>query len=252
MISKIRFRVFSILAVLLIINTIYLYPWNLEWSLFESSWIVIGTVGAVAAYYIALMSNYAPFQTFVMRIIFWGYSVMLFLSVMRRTFEFLTNGIPQFAILNTVLYLALLLVIAAEGYSLYNSYGKNKHMKQKYNSDIDIITQNNNELNNESSNGSKKSVGKNNKNNSKKNMKKENLTLIEGVGPIIQDVLYNNKISTFKQLSNTPAYKIKEILDANDLHAHSPKTWPKQAELAHHNKWDELRKWQEELMGGRE
>ena len=225
MISKNRFKLFSILAILLIINTIYLYPWNLQWSLFESSWIVFGTIGAIVSYYVALMSNYAPFQTFVMRIIFWGYSVMLFLSIMRRTFEFLSGGIPQFAILNTALYLSLILIIVAEGHSLYNSYGKNKRMKQNYDSKVDSI----NESGDVEKINSKLTISK--KNNAKKSLKKDNLTLIEGVGPVIQDIMYKEKISTFKQLSNTPAYKIKEILDNNDLQAHSPKTWPKQAEL---------------------
>lgn len=246
MISKNKFKLFTILAILLILNTIYLYPWSLQWSLFESSWIVIGTIGAIVSYYIALMSNYAPFQTFVMRIIFWAYAIMFFLSVMRRTFEFLSSGIPQFAIFNTIFYLLIVIVISSEGYSLYNSYGKNRYMKQKYNSDIDSI------IHNEGNKSQIRSSKNNLKKGPLKNTKKENLTLIEGVGPIIQDVLYQNKITTFKQLSNTPAYKIKEILDQNNLHAHSPKTWPKQAVLAHQNKWDDLRKWQEELMGGRE
>ncbi|MFP4402041.1 MAG: hypothetical protein ACLFPL_02320 [Candidatus Nanoarchaeia archaeon] len=237
MISKRRFHIFIVFAILLIINTIYLYPWNLSFSLFESSWIVFGTIGAMVSYYIALLSNYAPFQTFVMRILFWAYSIMLFLSVMRRTFEYLGNGIPFFAFFNTVFYLIIVLLIAYEGYKLYHSYGRNKHIM--YSS--------------ASTSTSKDDLGiesiSTQKNNSSR---KDDLTIIEGVGPVIQEILYKHKITSFKQLSNTPAYKIKEILDNNDLHTHSPKTWPKQAELAHKKKWDELYEWQEELMGGRE
>ena len=33
--------------------------------------------------------------------------------------------------------------------------------------------------------------------------------------------------------------------------SHDPETWPKQAELARDGKWDELKKWQDELDGGK-
>lgn len=142
MISKQRFYIFVFFAVLLIINTIYLYPWNLSFSLFESSWIVFGTLGAIASYYIALLSNFAPFQTFIMRVLFWAYSIMLFLSVMRRTFEYLNSGIPFFAVLNTLFYLIIVLLFVYEGYKLYHSYGRYKYTSAASNTQEEISIEN--------------------------------------------------------------------------------------------------------------
>lgn len=247
MISDTRFKLFVFLGIILIINTQILYPLQFSFGLVELSWITIGTLGAIAGYYIALKSNFAPFQTFVMRIIFWGYVVTLFLSIMRRTIEFLGDGIVYLGLINTFSYFFIVLLVAAEGHSLYNSYGRNSSLKGGSSSakqnEIETI---------EPTPVSSKPVKNSKHKDSKKDLKKDNLTLIEGIGPVIQNVLYENGIHTFKQISQTPAYKIKEILDLNDLQAHSPKTWPKQAELAYNNKWDELRKWQDELMGGRE
>ena len=245
MISEKRFYIFVVLGIILIINSQILYPLQVSLGLLELSWITLGTLGAIFGYYVALKSNFAPFQTFVMRLIFWGFVFTLFLSIMRRTFEFLTSGIVYLGLLNTFIYAAIVLLITYEGRSLYYSYGRNKIFKhkleggQKLDDSIKQITP------------QKVSASKDVKvKDTSKRM--DNLTLIEGIGPVIQKVLYDNNITTFKKISQTPAYKIKEILDANDLRQHSPKTWPKQAELAHNNRWDELRKWQDELMGGRE
>lgn len=87
---------------------------------------------------------------------------------------------------------------------------------------------------------------------SKKNSKYDDLTRIEGVGPVIQKTLINNGITTFKELSQTPAYKIEEILKANNLQQHSPKSWPRQASLAYQGSWIELDKLQDELRRGKE
>ena len=245
MISEKRFYMFTILGIILIINSQILYPLQFSLGLLELSWITVGTLAAIFGYYIALKSNFAPFQTFVMRIIFWGFVFTLFMSIMRRTFEFLTSGIVYLGLLNTVIYGMIVLLVTLEGRSLYYSYGRNKIFKHKVAKEEkldDSITQ---------ITPQKVSSSKNIKNSSKQK-KMDNLTLIEGIGPVIEKVLYENNITTFKKISQTPAYRIKEILDANDLRQHSPKTWPKQAELAHNNRWDELRKWQDELMGGRE
>ncbi|MCH8520147.1 MAG: hypothetical protein LAT82_05320, partial [Nanoarchaeota archaeon] len=112
-----------------------------------------------------------------------------------------------------------------------------------------------NSLNNSSKNSisistSKKKNSKTNSN-TKKTSKHDDLTRIEGIGPVIQKVLIDNKIATFKELSQTPAYKIEEVLKANNLQQHSAKSWPKQAALAHQGSWIELDKLQDELKGGR-
>ncbi|MCH8519851.1 MAG: hypothetical protein LAT82_03805 [Nanoarchaeota archaeon] len=246
MISKNRFYIFVVLGIVLIINTQLLYPLQVSLGLLELSWITIGTLAAIFGYYVALKSNYAPFQTFVMRLIFWGFVFTLFLSIIRRTFEFLGTGIVYLGLLNTLLYFLIVLLITLEGRSLYYSYGRGKVLKNSNTYDDSIKKIEPQKLSNSPA---IKIIPKKEKKVSKRI---DNLTLIEGIGPVIEKVLSENGITTFKQISQTPAYKLKEILDANNLQQHSPKTWPKQAELAHNNKWDELRKWQDELLGGRE
>lgn len=85
----------------------------------------------------------------------------------------------------------------------------------------------------------------------KPSKKYDDLTKIEGIGPVIKKVLENNNISTFKQLSNTSEKKLIKILEDNDLQQHSPETWPKQAELAQFKMWNELKDFQDSLKGGR-
>ena len=79
----------------------------------------------------------------------------------------------------------------------------------------------------------------------------DDLTVIEGIGPKIAETLNNNGIKTFAQLSTTPADKVKEILAANSLASHDPTTWGQQGKMAADGEWDALKKWQDELDGGK-
>ena len=84
--------------------------------------------------------------------------------------------------------------------------------------------------------------------------KPDNLTKIEGIGPKIAGILAEAGIDTFKKLSTSKAEKISEILVAaggNAYNRFDPTTWPKQAKLAADGKWDELKKLQDELNGGK-
>ncbi|NPA68946.1 MAG: 50S ribosomal protein L21 [Chlorobi bacterium] len=84
--------------------------------------------------------------------------------------------------------------------------------------------------------------------------KPDNLTKIEGIGPKIASILTEAGIDTFKKLSETKAEKISEILVAaggNSYNRFDPTTWPEQAKLAANGKWDELKKLQDELNGGK-
>jgi small subunit ribosomal protein S1 len=76
---------------------------------------------------------------------------------------------------------------------------------------------------------------------------------IEGVGPKISEILKGAGIPTFADLAKTDVEKIKEILaEAGSRYkSHDPTTWPKQAELAASGDWDALKKWQDELDGGK-
>lgn len=87
---------------------------------------------------------------------------------------------------------------------------------------------------------------------SKKTSKKDDLTKVEGIGPKSAEVLVKAGIDSFEKLSKTSVEKLKEILEAGQNLSHLvPETWAKQAELAAQGKWDELKKWQDELNGGR-
>lgn len=82
--------------------------------------------------------------------------------------------------------------------------------------------------------------------------KKDDLSKVEGIGSKIRDVLYANKITTYKKLSKTPVKKLKKILasEGSMMEMHNPESWPKQASLASKNKWKELEKLQKKLVGG--
>jgi predicted flap endonuclease-1-like 5' DNA nuclease len=84
-----------------------------------------------------------------------------------------------------------------------------------------------------------------------KKIKLNDLTLIEGIGPKIAGLLNDAGIDSWQKLSHTSVDLIKSILEKNALGFHTPKTWPRQAELAANGKWEELLKWQDELDGGK-
>ncbi len=89
----------------------------------------------------------------------------------------------------------------------------------------------------------------------KKTLKKaDDLKKIEGIGPKIASILVEAGYETFAKLAKADPEKIREILlekGGKRYAMHDPTTWPKQAEMAAEGKWDELKKWQDELDGGR-
>lgn len=80
--------------------------------------------------------------------------------------------------------------------------------------------------------------------------KKDDLVILEGIGPKIAQALNKAGINTFKQLSETPVEKIHTILRQASLSA-EPTTWPEQARLAAAGKMDELKKLTDSLIAGR-
>ena len=80
--------------------------------------------------------------------------------------------------------------------------------------------------------------------------KADDLKKIEGIGPKIASTLVEAGVATFAELAKTSPEKISEII-AGVRGNHVTDTWPKQAELAAEGKWDELKKWQDELDGGK-
>ena len=82
---------------------------------------------------------------------------------------------------------------------------------------------------------------------------KNNLRLIEGIGPKIEELLNRGGIQTFQQLADASKGTLKGILAAGGARykMHDPTTWNQQAALAAAGKKAELAKLQGELKGGR-
>jgi predicted flap endonuclease-1-like 5' DNA nuclease len=83
--------------------------------------------------------------------------------------------------------------------------------------------------------------------------KADDLTIIEGIGKKIAELLNNASIASFEDLSKASTSKLQLILDeaGNKFKMHNPGTWAKQGKLAAAEKWDELKKLQETLKGGK-
>ena len=83
--------------------------------------------------------------------------------------------------------------------------------------------------------------------------KKDDLKIVEGIGPKIEELCNNAGIYTFAELAATSTDRLKGILDAagSRFQMHDPTTWPDQSALARDGKWDELKKWQDELNKGK-
>lgn len=87
-----------------------------------------------------------------------------------------------------------------------------------------------------------------------KKIKENDLKVIEGIGPKIEELFKTSGIQSWKALSETSIDRCKEILmKAGERYAiHDPSTWSRQAKLAYDSKWHELKNWQDQLNGGRE
>ena len=79
----------------------------------------------------------------------------------------------------------------------------------------------------------------------------QDLKKIEGIGPKIEEILVAAGIKNYGQLAATDAAKVKEILATAKLGTHDPATWGDQAQMAAEGKWDQLKKWQDALIGGK-
>lgn len=81
----------------------------------------------------------------------------------------------------------------------------------------------------------------------------ENLQVVEGIGPKIEEVLKAKNIGTWSALAACSTDDLKEILEAAgpNYRIHDPASWPKQALLAAENHWDELIALQKSLDAGK-
>lgn len=80
----------------------------------------------------------------------------------------------------------------------------------------------------------------------------DDLTVIEGIGPKINDLFKDNGIKTFADLANQTVPQMRAVLDKGGARYRiaNPATWAQQADLAAKNQWAELKKLQDELSGG--
>jgi predicted flap endonuclease-1-like 5' DNA nuclease len=80
----------------------------------------------------------------------------------------------------------------------------------------------------------------------------DNLKLIEGIGPKMEEILNEAKISNFKELASATPEKLQEILQnaGNRYAVQNPSTWAMQAKLAEAGKWEELDNLKKRIVKG--
>lgn len=87
-----------------------------------------------------------------------------------------------------------------------------------------------------------------------KGWKMNDLKLVEGIGPKIEELLHAADIKTWAGLAASTADQLKEILDAagERFRIHDPGTWPTQAGLLANGEWDKFKEYTEFLKGGKD
>lgn len=81
---------------------------------------------------------------------------------------------------------------------------------------------------------------------------RDDFTIIHGIGPKIGGLIHTAGIHTYDDLGQTLVEDIQKILDkaGPKYKLAKPGTWPAQSDMAGDNRWNDLKKWQEELERG--
>jgi predicted flap endonuclease-1-like 5' DNA nuclease len=81
---------------------------------------------------------------------------------------------------------------------------------------------------------------------------RDDLTIIEGVGPKIAELLNDNNLYTFADVANTSVDDLETILRSGGsrFQTANPETWPRQAKLAANREWPRLDLLKAQLKGG--
>jgi predicted flap endonuclease-1-like 5' DNA nuclease len=81
---------------------------------------------------------------------------------------------------------------------------------------------------------------------------RDDLTIVEGIGDKIAELLNQNGIYTFAQLAETTEDQLRAILQAAgpSFQLADPHTWPRQAQLAADRDWEGLQQLKQKLTGG--
>lgn len=81
----------------------------------------------------------------------------------------------------------------------------------------------------------------------------DDLTVIEGIGPKINDILHTVGIKTYQTLSEQTPEQLRHIMNAARFAApFNPESWPAQARLAAMGQWDALQALKDALHKGRQ
>ena len=79
---------------------------------------------------------------------------------------------------------------------------------------------------------------------------KDDLKVIEGIGPKVEEILHAAGIYQFHELAVTHVAKLEEVLNAAGLQMMNPGTWPEQAALIAKGDRAGFERLTEELKGG--
>ncbi|MCY7353078.1 MAG: hypothetical protein LH606_20875 [Cytophagaceae bacterium] len=81
----------------------------------------------------------------------------------------------------------------------------------------------------------------------------DDLKIVEGIGPKIEELLNHDGILTFAQLAAASPERLRQVLVAAGprFQIADPSTWPQQAQLAADGQWDDLKILQNKLTAGR-
>jgi len=81
---------------------------------------------------------------------------------------------------------------------------------------------------------------------------RDDLTIIEGIGPKIADLLDGHDVRTFAVLAETSVERLRAILNEGGpgFRLSDPTTWPRQAQLAANRDWERLQQLKQQLTGG--
>ncbi|MBK9337816.1 MAG: hypothetical protein IPM98_15200 [Lewinellaceae bacterium] len=82
---------------------------------------------------------------------------------------------------------------------------------------------------------------------------RDDLKIVEGIGPKIEQLLFKAGVTTYGQLAATSVQHLKDILvEAGPRYAmHDPGTWSAQALLAANGEWENLKAYQDFLNAGK-
>jgi predicted flap endonuclease-1-like 5' DNA nuclease len=80
----------------------------------------------------------------------------------------------------------------------------------------------------------------------------DDLTIIEGIGPKTDELLRANGIESFVQVAQLHVDDLLDILERGgpNFRLANPASWAQQALLAAENRWTELKRVQNEMLGG--